>query len=48
MDFVEHCYNLTRNFPREKLYGLTSQLRRAAVWIPSNAAEGYCRRNTKV
>ena len=48
MDFVEHCYKVTRNFPREELYGLTSQLRRAAVSIPSNVAEGYCRRNTKV
>jgi len=46
MDFVEHCYKATRSFPREELYGLTSQLRRAAVSIPSNVAEGYCRRNT--
>jgi four helix bundle protein len=48
MDFVEQCYKATARFPREELYGLTSQLRRAAVSIPSNVAEGYCRRNTKV
>jgi len=48
MDFVEQCYKVTRRFPREELYGLTSQLRRAALSIPSNVAEGYCRRNIKV
>jgi len=48
MDFVERSYRLTRDFPRDELYGLTSQIRRAAVSIPSNIAEGYCRRNTKV
>ena len=48
MTFVEQCYKATIRFPREELYGLTSQLRRAAVSIPSNIAEGYCRRSTKV
>jgi four helix bundle protein len=48
MDLVEQCYKATRHFPREELYGLTSQIRRAAVSIPSNIAEGYCRRNAKV
>jgi four helix bundle protein len=48
MDFVEQVYKTTRNFPREELYGLTSQLRRAVVSVPSNVAEGYCRRSTKV
>jgi four helix bundle protein len=40
MDFAANVYQLTRNFPREELYGLTHQLRRAAVSGPSNIAEG--------
>src|SRR5262245_44492894 len=48
MTFVEKWYQGTQRFPREEMYGLTSQLRRAAVSIPSNVAEGYCRRSTKV
>jgi len=47
MEFVEECYKATRIFPREETYGLASQMRRAAVSIPSNVAEGYCRRKTK-
>ena len=48
MLLVEDCYKATASFPRAEMYGLTSQLRRAAVSIPSNVAEGYCRRHTKV
>jgi four helix bundle protein len=48
MAFVEQCYKATASFPREELYGLTGQIRRAAVSIPANVAEGYCRRKTKV
>jgi hypothetical protein len=36
MDLVEEVYKVSRTFPREEIYGLTSQLRRAAVSIPSN------------
>jgi len=41
MSFVEDVYSLTRFFPRDERFGLTSQLRRAAVSIPSLVAEGH-------
>ena len=47
MDLVEDVYKKTKGFPREELYGLTSQLRRAVVSVPSNNAEGQGRNSTK-
>ena len=43
MGLAEGCYRLTRSFPRAELHGLTSQIRRSAVSIPANIAEGYGR-----
>ena len=48
MMLVERCYKASRRFPDEERFGLTSQLRRAAVSIPCNLAEGACRRSTNV
>jgi four helix bundle protein len=45
IDFVTEIYSGTKAFPKEEIYGLTAQMRRAAVSIPSNIAEGAARRH---
>lgn len=45
IELVKEVYKISSELPKSELYGLTSQMRRAAVSIPSNIAEGYKRRN---
>ena len=47
MELVTDVYRVTQKFPKEEIYGLTSQLRRAAVSIPSNLAEGQGRNSRR-
>lgn len=44
IDLAEECYLVTRTFPREELYGMISQIRRASASIPANIAEGHGRK----
>ncbi len=45
--FTLEVYKITSNFPKEDLYGLTSQIRRASTSIPTNISEGCCRNSDK-
>lgn len=47
IEFVSEIYEITKKFPKEEIYGLTNQIRRCAISIPSNIAEGSARQSDK-
>jgi len=47
MDLVVNVYDLVKIFPKDELYSLSAQLKRACISVPSNIAEGYSRNTTK-
>ena len=46
-DLAFEIYQVTNNFPKEEIYGITSQIRRAALSVPTNIVEGYSRKGDK-
>ena len=47
IELVEEIYRITKKFPKEELYGIVNQIRRSAVSLPSNIAEGFVRYHDK-
>jgi four helix bundle protein len=47
MDLASEVYQVTRRFPRDELFGMTAQMRRAAASVPANIAEGFGREQTR-